>query len=137
MLFRSLINGGSLQIRYLAVPLAGELIILAASAGFGPRRIEKLNDFSIAQSKLYAGQVTFPSIAYEKALAFLTEAIAGRIRLKGLELKLATPLANNVYSETLTRDRWEGGLHLQVWGESPQIQITADELLLLDYDLRR
>jgi hypothetical protein len=131
-----LVDGGSLQIRYLAVTYEGTPAILGATLNFGPRKIEKDNDFEIVIDDLRAGQRTFPTLTGERALKLFSEAVAGRINIARLEYKLLSPDPQSIYSETIQRDRWDGGLHMQIAGTAPAIQTTPGQLLLLDNSLR-
>lgn len=131
-----LVDGGSLNIRFLASVQPSVTAVIDAILGFGPRVITRSEDFIVRAGSLLAGQHTFPSLQRTRALDFVRGAIAGEINFGDVALRLRGPDAHSHYSELVQRDRWVGELHLQVPGEAVQHGTSPLDLLQEDDGLR-
>jgi hypothetical protein len=131
-----IVDGGSLQICFLAGQRERVTSLIDASLSFGPRKLTREVDFVVKASNLIAGQRTFPSIPRAKALEIVQSAIFGQIQFDSLRLKLEGMESHTPYSETFQRDRWAGELHLQLSGEAWPDQVSTSELAAQDNLLR-
>lgn len=129
-----IVDGGSLVVRYIARTSNGRIV--DASLTLGPRKITRPRDFSVKAGPLIAGQKTFRSLSKDDGLGHVDSAIHGHIQLAGLRLELTGVHPHSAYSEMLQRDRWAGGLHLQISGQSWNEASPAMESLHIDNELR-
>jgi hypothetical protein len=130
------IDGGSLQIRFLASRHGASADIVDAELSVGPRAIGREMDFVVDAGELIGGVRSFPSISKAQALVIVDQAISGRIEVNSLELQLRGLEPQTAYSEMLQRDKWMGEVHLQLSGEAWPHQLSPMDRIREDNALR-
>lgn len=115
----------SLDIRYLATKIGGDVLILDAILLANPLPIAKTSNFSIQAGTLIAGQKTFPRINQRDLLRKITQAAEGKIDVDRFRLRLPAERPYDYYSEAIHRDKWFFDLHLLISGSTvPPISVA-------------
>lgn len=109
-----ILDGYFVDIRYIAIDIAGQLILSDASMKFTPRSLGIDMNFEICSEGLCLGIKQFCAANKKDCIELIKNAMDGTILINGRTMTLPGVDSLNYYSKMAHRDIWESQPHLQI-----------------------